>query len=110
MVGGVLADEVDDRHLGSAGIVEIGQAIAKAGAEMEEGRRRFPGHPRVTVGRSGDDALEKTQYAPHFRDPVKRGDQMYFGCARVREAGVNATREQRANQIFGPIHRSTALS
>src|SRR5208282_2630212 len=106
----MLADHVDHRHLGAAGIVEVREAIAEAGAEMEKRPCGFLGHPRVTVRRSSDDSLKKTQYATHFCDAVKRGDQMNFRCAGVGEAGVNATAEQRANQIFGPIHRSTALS
>ncbi len=35
MIGGMLADEVDDRHLGPAGIVQIRETIAEAGAEMK---------------------------------------------------------------------------
>ncbi len=31
VMAGMLADDVDDRYLGSAGIVEICQAIAKPG-------------------------------------------------------------------------------
>jgi hypothetical protein len=35
---------------------------------------------------------------------------MNLRSAGVRKAGVYATAEQRANQIFRPIHASTALS
>jgi hypothetical protein len=35
---------------------------------------------------------------------------MNFRRAGVGEAGVNATGDQRMNQIFGSIHRSTGLS
>jgi hypothetical protein len=93
-----------------ARLVEICQAIAKPRAEMQKSARRSPGHPRIAVGRAGDDSLKKTQHAPYFRDPVKRGDQMNFRRAGIGEAGVNSAGDQRADQIFGSIHQSIALS
>ena len=110
VIRGMLANHVDHRYLSPAGVVEICQAIAEARAEMQKSARWFPGHPRVTVGRAGDDSLKKTQNAAHVRDLVKRGDQMNFRRAGVGEAGVDAARGQGANQIFGSIHRYTALS
>ena len=35
MIGRMLADQVDDRHLRPAGIVQIREAVAEAGAEMK---------------------------------------------------------------------------
>jgi hypothetical protein len=38
------------------------------------------------------------------------GDNVNLRSAGIRKAGVNATSDQRANQTFGSIHLSAALS
>ena len=58
MVGRVVADDVDHRRHGLVGVVDIGEPIGHAGAEMQQRRRRISGHPGVTVGGAGDDAFE----------------------------------------------------
>jgi len=58
MIGRMLANDVDDRHLRPAGIVQIGDPVAEAGAKMKEGACWFPGHARITICRSRYHAFE----------------------------------------------------
>jgi hypothetical protein len=64
---------------------------------MQQGASRSFSHPRIAVSSPGHNALEKTEHAPHFRDPVKRSDNMHFGSTRIREAGINPSGDERAN-------------
>jgi hypothetical protein len=64
---------------------------------MQQGTGRFFSHARIAVGGSGNDSLKKAEHATHFGDPVKSGDDMHFRSARICEAGVYASREQRPN-------------
>ena len=66
--GGVVADEVDDRRVGPAGVVQVGDAVGEAGTEMQQRQRRPAGDPAVAVGGAGDDALEQAEDAAHAGD------------------------------------------
>src|SRR5579862_457367 len=110
VMGGMLPNHINHRYMGPARIVEICQAVAKAGTEVQQSARRFPGHARVAVCRASYYTLKEAQHAAYFRDAVEACDQMNFRCAGIGEAGVNAVADQRANQIFGPVHRATARS
>jgi hypothetical protein len=67
----MLAYDVDDRHLRSARIVQIGKTVSEARAKMQQGARWFSRHSRISVGGARHDALKKAQYAPHLRDMVE---------------------------------------
>ena len=90
MIRGMLADNVDDRHLRPARIVQVRDAVGKTGAEMQQRAGRLFGHACVAVRSSRHHPFEQTEHATHFRHAVKGGDDMHFGSARVREAGVHA--------------------
>jgi hypothetical protein len=104
MISGMLSDKVDDRHLGPARVVQIGEAIAETGAKMQECARRFFGQARISVGGAGDDTFEEAKHATYFRHSVKRSDQMNLRGAGVGEARPNSTCYQGANQTFCAIH------
>ena len=104
MVGRLVADDVDQRHAGAAGVVEVGEAVGEAGTAMQERRRRLAGHPRVAVGGAGGDALEEGEDAMDARHAVERGDEVHLAGAGIGEAGVDAAGEQRAGEAFGAVH------
>ena len=97
MISGVLADEVDDRHLGPARVMQIRETVGETGAEMQQGARRLFSHPRIAVGRSGHDAFEEAQYAANFRCAVQRGNNVNFRCAWVGKTSVDGSSNQGAN-------------
>ena len=63
----MLADNVNDRNLCAAGVVQICDAIRKSRAEMQERTSRLSGHSRIAVRSSRHHAFEKAKYATHFR-------------------------------------------
>ena len=104
MIGRVIADDVHDRRRGLHGVVQIGQAVGEARAEVEQRRGRLLGHARITVGSSRRHALEQREHAAHTRDPVERGDEMHFGGAGIGETNVDAAADQRTHQTFRAVH------
>jgi hypothetical protein len=97
MIDGVLAHDIDDWHMRSARIVQIGEAIGEAGTKMKQSARWFLRHPRVAIRGPGDNAFEKTQHAADLLYAVESADDMHFRSAWIREAGVNSSGNQRAN-------------
>ena len=75
---------------------------------MEQRRGRPSRHARVTVGASGHHRLREAEHTTHAGDLVQRRDEVHLRRAGVGEAGIDAAREQRANQAFGSIHDNEA--
>ena len=63
------------------------------------------GHAAVAVGRAGGDAFEQREDRAHLGDVVERGDELHLRCTRVREAHVDAVRDQRADECVRAVHR-----
>lgn len=78
MVRRMFADDIDDRYARPAGVVQIRKAVGESGAEMEQSAGRFLRHASVSVSGAGDHAFEQAQHAPHFWDPVQRGNNVDF--------------------------------
>ena len=104
VVGGVVAHDVDERRAGPPCIVQVGQPVAEARPEMQQGRRRPAGDPPVAVGGTGDDALEEAEDAAHGRHVVQRGHEVHLGGPRVGEADVNAGIDERRKECSGAVH------
>ena len=86
---GVVADDVDHRRPGAAGVVQVGQPVAHARAQVQQRRGGAAGHPRVPVGRAGGHALEQGEHRAHVGDVVQRGDEVHLRGAGVGEADVD---------------------
>ena len=78
VVGGVVADEVDDRRAGPAGVVEVRGAVAETRPEVQQRGRGALRHAAVPIGGAGDDALEEGQDGAHLRDGVELGDEVHL--------------------------------
>src|SRR5438132_5617132 len=105
MVSCMLADDIDDRHLGSFGIVQIGKSVGEARAKMNESACRFLSHARIAVGGSSDNAFKETEHRAHFRQSVERSNNMHFRSAGIREAGPNSSSNQSTDQALCSVHR-----
>jgi hypothetical protein len=86
----MLADPVHDRRVCTARVVQVRKAVRKAGAEVEQRRRRPPGHARPPVGRACAHAFEQAEHDTQLRDLVHSGDNRHLGGAGVREARLHA--------------------
>ena len=100
----VVADDVDDRRLALARVVQVGEPVAEARPEVQQGGRGPAGHAAVAVGRAGRDAFEQREHAAHLGHRVERGDEVHLRRARVHEAGVDTARNERADECLGAVH------
>ena len=104
VIGRMVADDVDHRRRRLVGVVDVGEPVGHAGAEMQQGRRRVVGHPVIAVGRAGDHPLEEAEHAAHAVDPVERRDKMHLRGAGIGKAHIDAAADQGAHQAFRAIH------
>src|SRR5207253_3253003 len=95
VVGGVVADDVDYGSARPTRVVQVGEPVPEPGPEVQQGRRRTVGHAAVAVGGAGDDTLEQPEHTAHLRHRVERGDEVHLRGARVGEAHVDATIDER---------------
>ncbi len=102
----VVADHVQERRARASRVVEVGDAVGEAGAEVEQRHRRAIGEARVAVGRARAHAFEEREHGAHARDAVERRDERHLGGARIGEADVDARRHGTPDQRFRPIHRT----
>ena len=100
VIRAVLADDVDDRRERAVRIVKVGESVGQARAEVQQRAGRTPGHSGVAVCRAGRDAFEQREDAPHAVDAIERRDEVHFRRAGVREAGIDAARDERADERF----------
>ena len=84
--------------------------LARPGPEVEQGCRRAACHATEPIGGAGYDALVQSQHATHLGHLVERCDEVHLGRARVAEADVDATIDQRPNQCLGAVHVELSLS
>ena len=90
VIGRVVADHVDDGRARAACVVEIGEAVAEARRQMQQGRGGLAQHAAIAVGRARHHALEERQDAAYALDPVERRDEMH-----LRRAGIGEARARR---------------
>ncbi len=112
VVGGMVADHVDDGAPGPAGVVQVGDAVGEARAEVQQRRRRPSGHSRVTVCGPGGDPLEQREHGPHLGHLVEGGHRVHLRGAGIGEAGDDPELAQGAEEGPAPVHdgSSTAAS
>ena len=63
MIGRLIADDIDNRHPGTPGVVQICETVREARAAVQERGRRLAGHTRITVGGARGHALEQAKSA-----------------------------------------------
>ena len=100
----MVADDVDDGRLRLARVVQVGEPVAETGPEVQQRGRGPIGHAPVAVGRAGRDAFEEREHAAHLGHGVERGHEVHLRGAGIHEAGVDAARDQRADERLGAVH------
>ena len=109
VVGGVVAHDGEHRHLALARVVQVGQAIAQAAAQVQQHGGGFAGHAGVAVGRAGGHALEQGEHGAHARLEVERGDEVHLAGAGVGEAHLDTGVGQGLHQCLGAVHDDCSL-
>ena len=90
VAGGVIADPVDDGGARPACVVQVGQAVGEAGAQVQEGCGRAARHACPAVGRAGAHALEQTEDDPDAVHLFEGRDDGHFGGAGIGKADFHA--------------------
>src|SRR5262249_369111 len=85
-------------------IVQVGESIPQAGAEMQKSRCRPVCHAVVAIGRASRDAFKEAQYAAHTLDPIEGRHEMHLGRSWIREADVHPTSQEGADETLRAIH------
>jgi hypothetical protein len=102
----MLPDDVYHRHLSPPRIVEIRETVAEAGTEIKESACRPFSYARIAIRSSGDNSFEEAEHSADIGDPVKGVEDVDFGSARIRKAGVDASCRKRAYQAHCSLHLS----
>lgn len=105
VVGGVVADDVDHRRARALGVVQVGQAVAQARAQVQQRGGRLVGHARIAIGRARHHAFEQAQHAAHLRFAIQRRDEVHLGRARVGEADVHIIGQKGIAKTISAVHR-----
>ncbi|MNF02022.1 hypothetical protein D3C80_2011150 [compost metagenome] len=84
--------------------MQVGQAIAQARAQVQQGGGRLVGHARVTVGRARHHAFEQAQHAAHLGFAIQGRDKVHFRCAGVGKAHVYIVGQQGIAETVSAVH------
>jgi hypothetical protein len=104
VIGRMVADDVDHPRRRLVGVVDVGEPVGQPRPQMQQGRRRPVAHPVVPVGRPGHHPLEQPQDAAHPLDPIERRHKVHLRRARIGEAHIDATPDQRPYQTLRTVH------
>ena len=102
--GRVVADDIDQRHMRAARVVQIGQGIRETWPQMKQRARRLSASCAHSRRRRRRPRLRKARHAAHRGRAVQSGDEVNFGRAGIHEADVRRRRHQRADQAFRAVH------
>ncbi len=106
VVGGVIADHHQHRDPGASGVVQVRQAVAQTGAQMQQYGGGLPGHPGVAVGGTGCHPFEQGEDTTHLRHRVQGGDEVHLRGSRVGEAHPDTVVDQGGDECLRAVHRT----
>ena len=101
--GGHVPDEVHDRGVGAARVVQVREGVREPRAEVEDGARGFTRHPGVAVRGAAHDGLVQPEDGSHrvCSEGIERADEPHLGRPGVGEAHLNAALMKRVNEGLG---------
>ena len=103
MIGGVRADDIDDRRIRAARVVQHGDAVGEAAAHMQQREGGRSGHAGVAVRGAGHDVLLQAQDGTHVVGHPDLVDELHLGRAGIGEARRYARVHQRLEQRLSPV-------
>ncbi len=104
VIGGVVADHIDDGGEGAPGVVQVGRAVGVAWTQVQQGAGRPARHAAITVRRPGGHALEQTEHRTHPGLAVQGRDELHLAGAGVGEAGRDPVVGQGGDECVGAVH------
>src|SRR5215216_1829482 len=97
----MVANDVHDRRACAPRIVQIGEPVGEAWAEMKERGRWLISHAGVAIGSTCHYALGKPQHATHRGLAVERGDKMHLRSAWIGKTYIDAVDQQHVAKHIG---------
>ena len=85
----MIANQIDNRGAGSAGVVEVRDAVGEARAEMQQSEGRAIQHAAITIRSAGADTFEEAQNGADARDFVEGGNDWHFGSPWIGQAQIH---------------------
>ena len=104
VIGGVIADDIDDGRGGPARIVQIGQAVGQPGPEMKQRGGRLAGDPPVAIRGARRNAFKQAQDRADAAHRIQRRDEMHLRCPRIGKTQLHAAINQSLHDGLGTIH------
>ena len=103
VVGGMIPDQIDDGRTGAPGVMEVGEPVTDASAQVKKRQRRFVGHACIAIRCTGHDPFEQPQDRAHVGLAVDCGDQLHLGRAGIGETHFDPRRGERADKSLRPV-------
>jgi hypothetical protein len=110
VIGGVVADDVDDRSEGAPRVMQVRHAVAVAGPQVQQGAGGLVGHAAVAVGGARRHALEEAEHRPHLRRPVQGRHELHLAGAGIGETGGDLIGHEGREQGVGAVHARPFMS
>ncbi|MNV83907.1 hypothetical protein D3C71_1777440 [compost metagenome] len=89
--------------------MQVGQAIAQAAPQVQQGGGRLVGHACIAIGGTRGHPFEQGEYGAHARLAVEGGDKVHFTGAGIGEANFDSGIDQRFHQSLGAIGHGVLL-
>lgn len=100
MSDGMVGDPVDDGRPCTPGIVQVCNAVGKAGPEMQERRGGPSRHARPSISGAGANTFKQPKNDTHSGHAVKRHDNRHLGGAGICEAHLHTRSNRRLDQTL----------
>ena len=88
VIGGVVADDIDDRCRGAAGVVRLARPFARPGP-MQKCHSGFACNAAITISSTSCYTFKKTKYRPQPLNGVEGCNQMHFRGTGVAKTDID---------------------
>ncbi len=106
----MITDDHHHRRVRASRVVQVGEAVPEAGAEVQEGGSGRVAHACVPVGRARGSSLEEGEHPMHLRHRVEARDKVHLRRAGVGEHDVDTGRDETADHRFAADHPVLAVN
>ena len=110
MIGGIGADDIDQRRIGAPSVVQHGDPVREPASDMEQREGRDALHACIAVGRPRHHVLLQAEDRPYRVRQAHFIDQLHFRRAGVGETGRDPGISQGLEERLRSVHRSCCLA
>ena len=85
----MVAHDIYHGYMAFLRVMDIGQGIAQARTQVQQGRGGLARHAGIPVGSAAEHAFEQAQYTTHSIDLIQGSHKMHLRCTRVGKTHVD---------------------